>query len=683
MGIVHPTFEQIDKLTVSATDGELHLLKYLSENLDDTYYIFYEPFLNGSRPDIIILKEDAGAIIIEVKDWDFHHYEINEKNQWLVHAKNGQSSIKKSPIAQAFTYKEQLFNLHLPILGLSDIAQPNKHFFGVINCFCYFHCATKEDIKKLYELPEQKIKQISGNLNNDFKNKSILYEKYNKTLEFYKRKKEQLSRDKNLSFGRDDLKLLIKKIEEKLKENDLFSKEIFDDFYRRLSPPDFIVKQNIPKYFDKKQQSILQSSAGFSKVKGVAGCGKTTLIAHRIIGAYLRVQKEGNHPNILVLTYNITLCNYISDKLTEAQQGLKDQCTIINYHQFFLQQANEYGLDIDAEIYAILNDYSLSIKQQQDLLDNIFKTDIFKTIDISNKYTSIFVDEIQDFESEWVKIIRDNFLIDNGEMVLFGDQSQNIYDREGMKGRASSIVKGFGRWIELKKSYRFHVDSPLILLFQKFQRAFLLNSNDENLLLNADDPANTSLSFDIIKHNKYPIENIDISVQKIYENIRFQVRSYKYHPNDIVILASKTDILKALEKVISKEENTAVMFETELEERGLLAKYLGALYSDHDSLKESREKLNNPIKKTAYQRDIEMIRRRKKNFFYQNSGKVKLATIHSYKGFESKIVFFIVLPEDNAELIYTSMTRCREDLYIYDLAHNQYSQFFEDNIEQI
>lgn len=71
---------------------------------------------------------------------------------------------------------------------------------------------------------------------------------------------------------------------------------------------------------------------------------------------------------------------------------------------------------------------------------------------------------------------------------------------------------------------------------------------------------------------------------------------------------------------------------------------------------------------------------RKKNFFYQNSGKVKLATIHSYKGFESKVVFFIVLPEDNAELIYTSMTRCREDLYIYDLARNQYSHFFAGRV---
>lgn len=47
------------------------------------------------------------------------------------------------------------------------------------------------------------------------------------------------------------------------------------------------------------------------------------------------------------------------------------------------------------------------------------------------------IDEVQDFENEWVKIIRDNFLNHEGEMVLFGDESQNIYERDS-KERTSS-----------------------------------------------------------------------------------------------------------------------------------------------------------------------------------------------------------------------------------------------------
>ncbi|TOQ56246.1 hypothetical protein CGG91_23900, partial [Vibrio parahaemolyticus] len=67
--------------------------------------------------------------------------------------------------------------------------------------------------------------------------------------------------------------------------------------------------------------------------------------------------------------------------------------------------------------------------------------------------------EVQDFESDWVKIIRDNFLANDGEMVLFGDESQNIYARDNE--RAAVVAQGFGRWNKLKRSYRTSLDSSL------------------------------------------------------------------------------------------------------------------------------------------------------------------------------------------------------------------------------
>nr|WP_270793662.1 UvrD-helicase domain-containing protein [Aeromonas sp. QDB36] len=56
------------------------------------------------------------------------------------------------------------------------------------------------------------------------------------------------------------------------------------------------------------------------------------------------------------------------------------------------------------------------------------------------RYQTILVDEVQDFESEWVKILRDNFLSSEGEMVLFGDESQNIYERDNK--RSAVIAQG-------------------------------------------------------------------------------------------------------------------------------------------------------------------------------------------------------------------------------------------------
>lgn len=57
VSILHPTLENILRLKVAPTPGELHLLNHLTENLDDSYEIFFNPFIDGDRPDFIILKK--------------------------------------------------------------------------------------------------------------------------------------------------------------------------------------------------------------------------------------------------------------------------------------------------------------------------------------------------------------------------------------------------------------------------------------------------------------------------------------------------------------------------------------------------------------------------------------------------------------------------------------------------
>ncbi|MHC5225910.1 NERD domain-containing protein [Ignatzschineria sp. LJL83] len=683
MGKLYPSREKIAQLTVAPTEGELCLINYLEEHLDDSFLIFYEPFLNGSRPDLIILKENCGAVIIEIKDWDLFHYVVDEKNQWYVVSNGGKSRIK-SPMSQVFTYKDQLFNMHLPILGLADIAEPKKNFFGVVHCFCYFHNALKKDLTNFYKFALDSIKDQFQSLNMAFKDQQISYEDYTKRSLYLERRRKVLSRDLNLSFGSDGLRNLLLKIEDKLQDNPIFSSQIYDDFYRRLSPPDFILRQNIPLYLDAKQKRIIESEVGFSKVKGVAGSGKTTLIAHRAISSYLRVEAEGNPtPRILILTYNITLRNYISDKLTEAQnRDVSSKFVLLNYHLFYLQQANEWGFDTNENIAEILNNSNLSVPVKNTLTEKIFRQNIFQgVLEETDKYHAIFIDEIQDFEPDWIKIIRDSFLAENGEMVLFGDQSQNIYQRDEINKRNSSIVQGFGRWITLKKSYRFSSDFPLINLFQHFQKQFLMEDYDENILINEDEPemqSRLNLNQNIIEFMTYPeaVETpLSYMASKIWHDIKSKIKAYNYHPNDIVIIASHFDILKEIEVLIRKEEGTAIIFES-LDEDLVLLEH----YSDNNEQEETLQEKRTGLTKQQYSnyyRDIQANRRRKKNFFYQNSGKIKLASIHSYKGFESKVVFYVALPDDNAELIYTALTRCREDLYIYDLANNKYTNFLK------
>lgn len=69
-----PTFENIERFKVKPTEGEFFLIEHLTVNLSDEYEIYFQPFLNGVMPDIIIVKRGAGIAIIEVKDWNLDSY---------------------------------------------------------------------------------------------------------------------------------------------------------------------------------------------------------------------------------------------------------------------------------------------------------------------------------------------------------------------------------------------------------------------------------------------------------------------------------------------------------------------------------------------------------------------------------------------------------------------------------
>jgi len=113
MAVLHPEYDTIIKLRQEPTEGELHLLRFLKSTLNDDYEVFFQPFINGDMPDIIIMKEGSGVYVIEVKDWDLKHYSLNDRNRWFVNSIDGGSYPVPSPVQQVYKYKENLYNLHV------------------------------------------------------------------------------------------------------------------------------------------------------------------------------------------------------------------------------------------------------------------------------------------------------------------------------------------------------------------------------------------------------------------------------------------------------------------------------------------------------------------------------------------------------------------------------------------
>jgi len=634
MASLFPDIENIQRLTVPPTAGEEYLVRFLQKELGDDCEIFFNSYLDGDRPDIIILKKDCGAVVIEIKDWDLAHYRIDGENKWLC-----QDAVLRSPQQQAFRYKDNLFNLHLPVLGLKELV--NRNFYNVISVFVYFHGASKENLARLYERALFEVNEKILHLNAS--RLDIGQVSYDKQMNHWERKRSQISRDINMAWTQDVLAKKVKKVTG-LGRNILFSDDIYQDFKRRLAPPVHTVRQGIPINFDSRQLLSTLSKAGFSKVKGVAGCGKTSVLAQRAVNAHLRHQGQ-----VLILTYNITLRHFIRDTISRMQGGCSNAYEIIHYHGFINAKINEHGIDINSKRN------ELPVERRGDPYEIYQLLTMFEGVD-AEKFKTILIDEVQDYEPEWIKILRDNFLAKDGEMALFGDQSQNIYERADNQ-RETSVVQGFGRWLKLNRSYRSDPDALLVDVFRRFQEQYLVGKYADSEVFETGYQQG-AMNFDLVAYESY---GTVYRAEAVLERIQAYIRTRNLQPNDIAIVSAQVKYLFELNELLKQIEKTKVMFE-----------------ESEELVEIERFKRFEPQR---YREEVEKIRRRKKTFFMQNSGLIKISTIHSFKGHEAETVFCILTADDTAEMVYTGITRTQKNLVVFDHETSKFGAFFRSQIQ--
>jgi len=106
-----PSYDKILSLKVKPEDGELHLLKFLDSHLDESFEVYFNPYMNGDRPDIVIMRKGFGVMVIEVKDYNLDLYKLDERKNFVIKSNNAKTS--KSPIFQVLKYKDNLYELHI------------------------------------------------------------------------------------------------------------------------------------------------------------------------------------------------------------------------------------------------------------------------------------------------------------------------------------------------------------------------------------------------------------------------------------------------------------------------------------------------------------------------------------------------------------------------------------------
>ena len=223
-------------------------------------------------------------------------------------------------MAQVFHYKNNIYNLHIPSLGYQNIV--NKNFYKIISPFVYFHNAAVKDLNQIYSFAFATVRNDMAVLNKDRKNMACnekSQQEYENRYTFLKSKQYKLERDFYMSFCRETVDRLVKKVIKVGNRYDvLFNDDIYNDFKRRLTPSEWTGKQGIPIEFTKEQKKYIKSIKGErKKIRGVSGCGKSMILGARALDAY------SQHQNVLILTFNLTLRNLIRDRLS-----------YLNYHLY-------------------------------------------------------------------------------------------------------------------------------------------------------------------------------------------------------------------------------------------------------------------------------------------------------------------------------------------------------------
>lgn len=721
MAKIIPSIEKINNFSVKPEEGELYLLNFLEKTLDDTFEVFFNPYMNGDRPDIVILRKNQGVYIIEVKDYHLKNYELDERKNWQVKNRTHDYNIK-SPISQVLKYKDNLFELHIETLlelKIKDIRN-----FNIVSCGVYFHNATNDEIHSFLIEPFEEDTRYMDFLkyNIDLLGRNSLNEK----------SIEKIFRKRYLISNRPSF---------------LFTENLYNSFKRFLKPPIHLKEQGKTINYSVAQQNIIYSTKNQQRIKGVVGSGKTTVLAARAVQIYKRTKGK-----ILILTYNVTLKNFIKDKISIVREEFPwEAFTILNYHFFITAELNNIGVPVT--VPSGFDEYSEEEKE------SYFETTYYsnKALFEKNKdkiipFDAVLIDEIQDYKRVWMEIIKEYFLKPDGEYILFGDVKQNIYSNKIDK--KDIVTNVIGKPIELKRCYRS--DFKIKDLAIEYQKEIF---KDKYEIDNFNTKAQT-LEIQFERNQQGDIKYIYLpeadSIRTLYFIIHENAINKGIPPNDITILGESINLLREFDVFYrySSNERTNTMFETNemiyrmgfnfLKKNNLpdwiksasnllklnidknqtktfnqlsilftifeLNKKHKGLFdakldyycekfkttkSDFQSFIEKQQdfydNFKNDFSPERLSKNLKIIRNNKKIHFYMNSGTIKISTIHSFKGWESELLFLILEPQFSNisfgqsfdELIYTGITRSRSNLILLNFGNKDYHEKIKNIVERI
>jgi len=290
-----------------------------------------------------------------------------------------------------------------------------------------------------------------------------------------------------------------------------------------------------------------------------------------------------------------------------------------HFHLFCKRVAYEAGLGNDYA--ALLHEFDRKTKKEKDHILGVAIPELAKRALATGKpkkFDTIMIDEGQDYHPEWWNIVR-LALVDDGEMLLVTDVTQDVYGTGKTWTEEAMNGMGFagGRWARLRKSYRM---PPLIQDYARdFASRFLPRET-------ADLPE---------------VETAALTIEVCHFR-------WAQCPDDESAEACVKEILLMMCQTGDKgTANADITFLTDDAKAGAAV---------------TQQLARRKIRTVSTFGPEYRQRRREKMGFYMGRAEIKATTLHSFKGWESRMLVVHVSQswtDENKALVYAALTRLK------------------------
>ncbi len=598
-GRISPAWAEIndpDRFIPPLTDGERRLARFLDDVLPHDWNIYVRPHLDADRPLIAALHRTAGGMFWDVVDWDLKYFRV-ERGVWV-----GEGPIEgrfASPFRFLNAVRSRVYGVYAPEIG--EAINDDSRRFGVLRAGLFFSQSSTADARRLAS-QDPDARHVDA-------------------------------------FGHDGLV-----VSDPLRVVPILGRAavLEDQWFEALDQaltherrmPDALATITL----NKEQRDFAVPRDGYTGLEGVAGSGKTLVLAQRAGVSAQRGRRS------LILTFNRTLTNYVRGMLRLVPVAYRpDRVTVLHLHElcrrvhdYYREPLPPIGAtrpveagpwdDEAADQQALEADWPASairLLEQRGVPDTL-------------QFDAVFIDEAQDFSPAWFELVQ---RLGASEVVLAYDAAQRLYERESAMTRGD-IARLFGgttgRVHRLGKAIRLPASS--VLLATTFAAEWSLKTPPlqaaEDGLLPPDATVST-----IRAHRPADAAAEVIGVLRSWQ------AEPDYRARDVAIVVPDKPLGQALVRLLA--------------EQGVSTNHVFPVTRTGAMMERS----------TGREQDAPWrIAQANKKTFAFGDARLKVSTVHSFKGWEAGRVILILpfrsAPAQTAGLVYVGLTRSRGDLVL-------------------